>query len=636
MGKSLLAYFLSVLLLSWGPPAQAQSGAPTSKRVILNADLQPFYHGVASGDPLTDRVIIWTRVTPDSTVGSIDVRWEMATDTTFSQNSLVQADTVTTDTSRDYTVKVDVQHLQPDSWYYYRFIALGDTSIIGRTRTMPQGDVDQMRIAVASCSNYTNGFFTAYGKIAERNDLDVVVHLGDYIYEGGGEDLREHQPNQEIWQLSDYRERHAQYKLDPDLIRAHQQYPWVTVWDDHETANNSYETGAAAHDATEGSWSERKAEGTQAYFEWMPIRPDTSGSIYRTFQLGNLAELIMLDTRLEGRDKQIQDFQNNQAQAMDSMRTLLGEAQFQWLSNELKQSQAQWKLLGNQVMMAPLEANVPPFFEGAINSDQWDGYAYERQRLFDTLTANNINNTVVMTGDIHTNWACDLPLANYEPDSGQNTAGVEFVDISITASNTGPLDLPSAISQPVIESSNPHIKYNRLSGHGYYVLTLDSAKAQADYYLVSTIDTFRATQSLDASWMTRDSSNRLTQASGPAQPVKSYPPLAPDFDDQRDSIYSSRPGVVRADSRSVIAGAYPNPFQKQVKLQIIAYQPGTVQLRVQDLQGKTLQRTAYTVDQPGLLRRQLDLRQLPAGSYILQLQSPGGQVHTKRLIKLGR
>jgi alkaline phosphatase D len=620
---------LALLCLLGVASARAQQ-PPVAKRAILNPELAPFYHGVASGDPLTDRVILWTRVTPSGNADSIAVQWQIAQDTAFAGGSVLQSGTFTTHSSRDYTVKVDVQHLQPGSWYYYRFIALGDTSIIGRTRTMPQGDVEQMRIGVASCSDYIDGYFTAYNAMAQRNDLDLIVHLGDYIYEKEDANIRTPAPEKELIQLSDYRERHAQYKLDPDLIRAHQQYPWITVWDDHETANNAYETGAENHEAGEGPWAQRKAAGVRAYHEWMPIRPDTSEVLYRKIELGNLADLLMLDTRLEARDRPIQNFDDNQAQADDSTRRLLGEPQFQWLSQQLKQSQAKWKLLGNQVMMAPLRVDAPPLYTGAVNSDQWDGYAYARQRLFDTLQANNIDNMVVLTGDIHTHWANDLPLADYNPDSGQNAAGVEFVVNSISNVVSLPQDVPPDLARPLIFSNNAHIKYAKLEGNGYYVLTLDSAKAQADYYMISTTDTIVATDSLDASWQARNDSNRLSQANGPAPPSKAYPPLAPAFDDQRDSLYSGRQ---TAQPRPVLTGAYPNPFRRAVTLQIITYQAGPLRLRLRNQQGRVVYRKTYRVEQPGLLRRRLTFGELPAGTYILQLQSPAGKVSATRLIK---
>ena len=241
----------------------------------FDPDYKPFYHGVASGDPLADRVIIWTRVTPEtSPMAPVDVHWQVATDSGMTH--VVQSGVFTTDAERDYTVKVDVTDLAPYTTYYYHFSALNATSITGRTRTAPTADeADRLRFAVVSCSNYQAGYFSAYRKIAERADLDAVIHLGDYIYEYsasgedfyGNEDLRQnrsHLPDKEIVTLDDYRTRYSQYRLDPDLRAVHQQHPFIAVWDDHESTNDSYEDGAQNHQSeTEGPWEERKSESKQ-------------------------------------------------------------------------------------------------------------------------------------------------------------------------------------------------------------------------------------------------------------------------------------------------------------------------------------------------------------------------------------
>ena len=271
--------------------------------------LRPFYHGVASGDPLPDGVILWTRVTPEED-GPVAVRWRVATDPQL--RDVVQEGEATTDVGRDYTVKVDVRGLRPDAAYYYGFEALGARSITGRTRTAPAGAADHLRFAVVSCSNYQSGYFNAYARIAERDDLSAVVHLGDYIYEyaeggfGYTDELgRGHEPDFEIVQLDDYRIRYSFYRLDPDLRAAHQQHPFVTVWDDHEFANNAWEGGAENHQPeTEGDWEDRKASAYQAYFEWMPVRETAPNRIYRRIAFGDLVELFMLDTRIEEREKQ--------------------------------------------------------------------------------------------------------------------------------------------------------------------------------------------------------------------------------------------------------------------------------------------------------------------------------------------
>ena len=294
--------------------AHGQDWMKSAIRINLDSIYEPFYHGVASGDPLPGRVIIWTRVTPDtSTVDSIAVSWRIGTDTNITQ--VINSGITYTSSDIDYTVKVDVSGLQPDTWYYYSFTAFGKNSLTGRTKTAPTGDTDSLRFAVVSCSSYEHGFFNAYERIASRNDIDAVLHLGDYIYEyqaGSYSNFitdRDYEPSNEILSLSDYRIRFSHYHLDPDLRYLHQQYPWINVWDDHETANNSWTDGADNHTTlTEGSWTDRKSAAVQAYFEWLPIRlPDPADDqrIYRNFNFGDLLDIHMLDTRLEGRAEQL-------------------------------------------------------------------------------------------------------------------------------------------------------------------------------------------------------------------------------------------------------------------------------------------------------------------------------------------
>ncbi|WP_116126379.1 alkaline phosphatase D family protein [Lewinella sp. IMCC34183] len=271
---------------------------------LAEADLRPFYHGVASGDPLADRVIFWTRVTPDTVDGrSIRGEWCVATDPGL--EDLVQEGTFTIEGETDYTVKVDVDGLAPATTYYYSFSALGRDSLTGRTKTTPTGaTADHLRFGVVSCSNFQAGYFNAYGRLAERNDLEAVIHLGDYIYEyanreyGNTEvwDDRIVAPDREIVSLEDYRNRYSTYRLDSDLRHLHQQHPIISVWDDHESANDSYETGASNHQpGDEGSWTDRKEWSRRAYFERLPIRETGNRSIYRTISYGDLADLIMLD-----------------------------------------------------------------------------------------------------------------------------------------------------------------------------------------------------------------------------------------------------------------------------------------------------------------------------------------------------
>ncbi|WP_109852648.1 alkaline phosphatase D family protein [Aquimarina sp. AU58] len=284
----------------------------------FDANLAPFYHGVASGDPLEDAVIIWTRVTTND--ASVPVRWTIATDATMTQ--IVKQGQVITNQNKDYTVKIDVKNLDAFTTYYYQFEALGIKSIIGKTRTAPAKEdlVNNLRFAVVSCSNYQNGYFNAYNQIASRNDIDAVIHLGDYIYEyeSGGygysdEIGRGHLPKNEIITLDDYRVRYSYYRLDPMLRNAHQQHPFINIWDDHEFANDANKYGAQNHSPeTEGSWEVRKNNAHKAYFEWMPVRANTIEQyrLYRTISYGKLMDLIMLDTRIEGRDTQVNSSKN--------------------------------------------------------------------------------------------------------------------------------------------------------------------------------------------------------------------------------------------------------------------------------------------------------------------------------------
>ncbi|MGO4612914.1 alkaline phosphatase [Nocardia sp. 2YAB30] len=478
-----------------------------------------FRHGVASGDPLPDGVILWTRVTvaDDATPGSgigapTNVRWEIAENERFTL--VVASGTSTATADYDYTVKVDVAGLAPDAEYFYRFTALGETSQVGRTKTAP-ADADspeRLRFGVVSCSNWESGYFGAYRYLAARTDLHAIVHLGDYIYEyGRGESggrngaVRAHDPADETVSLSDYRIRHAQYKTDPDLMQLHARQPFICTWDDHESADNSWSGGAENHDpATEGSWEDRRAASVQAYLEWMPVRASRSGGevrIYRRLRFGTLAELSMLDLR-SYRDQEAKPGAGWR-EADNPARTITGKAQMDWLTAGLASAQVRWKLVGNSVMIAPL---VFPPLEPAttaaitntmglphggisVNGDQWDGYTADRDRLFRAISDQRISNVVFLTGDIHSSWAADLPLdaANYP---GGDTVGTEFVVPSVTATSIGDqLKLnPASISES-IRAVNHHLRYVELESHGYGVLEVTAERTQMDwFYLLDVTD----------------------------------------------------------------------------------------------------------------------------------------------------
>ncbi|WAU74321.1 alkaline phosphatase D family protein [Acinetobacter sp. TR11] len=339
-----------------------------------------FEHGVASGDPLQDRVILWTRLTPSDSSARLQVTWEIALDQQFKQ--IIKTDKVTTAAAQDFTVKVDAIGLKPNQSYFYRFSFGDKISPIGQTKTLPTS-TSKVSFAVCSCSNYPAGYFYVYREMAKQN-VDVVIHLGDYIYEYGADGYATEDAtklgrtlpadnNKEIIKLDDYRKRYALYRKDKDLQALHHRHPFIVIWDDHELANDTWREGADNHTEetanakNEGKFSERKLAALQAYFEWMPIRPidDQHIKIYRQFDFGNLVQLTMLDTRIIARDKQLDyaDYMTAngllnaakfQADLTNPARTLMGYTQRDWLLGKLQQSNATWNVLGQQILMTKM------------------------------------------------------------------------------------------------------------------------------------------------------------------------------------------------------------------------------------------------------------------------------------------
>jgi alkaline phosphatase D len=476
----------------------------------------PFQHGVASGDPFADSVVIWTRVSEAS--GAVEVTWELSVGADFA--TIDATGTFSTDAGRDHTVKVIADGLLPATTYYYRFRAAGATSPIGRTRTAPSGAVSRLRFAVASCSSYAHGYFHGYRRIAERADLDAVIHLGDYIYEygsGGYGKIRRYEPENEIVSLSDYRTRYAQYRRDPDLLEAHRQHPFITTWDDHETTNNSWRDGAENHQPDEGSWPDRLSAASQAYREWMPFRESSGGALFRSLRYGELAELVVLDTRIHGRDEQVGP---TDPALTSETRQLLGADQEAFLLERLRTSTARWKLICQQVMMA----NLPI----VLNTDQWDGYPAQRRRLYEAIAAGPIADVVVLTGDIHTSWAADLAPedATYDPSTGEGAIAVEAVTPGITSPG-----FPEALARslrPTIESGAPHFRYFDLTERGYVLLDLDAARCQAAWFHVDDVTDYNAgVEVLAAALDCASGAAHWTEASADAAPRSDAPPLAP-------------------------------------------------------------------------------------------------------------
>jgi alkaline phosphatase D len=494
-----------------------------------------FRHGVASGDPLRDRVVLWTRVTPGAPDAVVDVEWMVARDARMSR--VIARGAMRTSAERDYTVKIDALTLEPGSTYYYRFASRGALSPTGRTRTLPTRPTRHVRLALASCSNFPFGFFNVYGRIAARRDLDAVLHLGDYIYEyannnygnraeGDGRPLgRVPYPDRELLTLDDYRARYAQYREDEDLQAAHRQHPFIVVWDDHETANNSSSGGAQNHNPGEGEWSVRKAAALRAWREWMPVRdvPGRDFRLYRQFVLGDLADLMMLDTRIEGRD--VQAPLGDVAAMERASRQMLGAVQEDWLAEGLRDSTAagrRWQILGQQVMFAP----QTPMGKPSVNTDSWDGYRAARSRVFDMAERAGVKHLVVLTGDVHSSWAYDLArnpfdTSTYDPASGRGAIGTEIVAPAVTSPNPLTVD-----RMPAILAARPHLKYVAGEHRGYVVLDITPERLQADWWVVPTV-TERTSEERFAKGIVSEAGRPHCIDAGQPAATKPAPDLAP-------------------------------------------------------------------------------------------------------------
>ena len=528
-----------------GGDSSGDTGAPPQTAATS------FLHGVASGDPLSNAVILWTRVTPPAgSSAPITVDFFVATDP--GMTAMVKTGRVSTDASRDYTVKIDADGLQPNTTYYYRFSAASLFSPIGRTKTLPVGDAGRLRLAVVSCASLAHGYFNAYRRIAERADLDLVVHLGDYIYEyGSGDygDVRSNEPANEIITLSDYRTRHAQYKREIDLQEVHRQHAIVAIWDDHEFANDAWSGGAGNHtEGAEGTWTARVAAALQAYYEWMPVRitdPANLRKNNRSFALGNLVDLIMLEERVNARSRQINrntlSFGNftQTGDYLDPTRQILGTEEESWLAGKLRSSTAKWKVVGQGVMFAQLKSVGGVVADGGgtfFNPDQWDGYQPARDRVYDIIKggagAPAINNVVILTGDIHSSFAADLSQdpnnsnvasGGYDPDTGAGSRAVELVATSVTS--PGAID-PKGVVAAALKLANPHFKYVDLTERGYMLLDIDATRVVSEWWYVDTVTSRSSGQSLGRAMQVADGTNHLS--AGAQTAARPNPPaLAP-------------------------------------------------------------------------------------------------------------
>lgn len=513
----------------------------TLKESITQAE---FTHGVAAGDPTDNALIIWTRAV--SPLPNTLVEWQVATDAEFTD--IIRRGIAETSATTDHTIKVDVQSLESDTRYFYRFVSQNNSSPVGKAKTLPIGNIDHLKLAVFSCSNYPAGYFTPYAVAAQMPDLDAVLHLGDYIYEyaadGYATEKAEeigrgaNESNQtELFTLADYRNRYALYRTDKGLQAIHAAAAFIAVWDDHEIANDTYITGAENHNSGEGDFFDRRAQAIQAYYEWLPIRPpygEAKPEIYRSFDFGDLVSLHMLDTRIIGREKQLSyaDYRDENG-IMDTEsftrditrkdRTLLGTAQLNWLQTAITESSATWQVLGQQVLMGKMlfpaevfasseRAQIPKIVAelaalkrrkqqgtalteaeesrlntiGAYNLDAWDGYPAEREKLLKKV--NDLGkNLAVVAGDTHNAWCNKLTL-----EDGK-LVGYEFATSSVSSPGMEKyLSLTPQQAKTMaknLEILIDDLTYSNLHQRGLLTLNVTHKKIDATWHYVDNITT---------------------------------------------------------------------------------------------------------------------------------------------------
>lgn len=486
-----------------------------------------FEHGVASGDPRSDALVIWTRVTP-SAAEEITLVWELASDAAFQRR--VAVGVIKTDASVDYTAKVDVCGLRPGQRYFYRFRSADALSPVGQAQTLPCDHVERFRLGVVSCAHFVQGYFHVYRELAARDDIDLVLQLGDYIYESGNQNgaVRQVLPEGEVFDLASYRARYAYYRSDADVQAVHARHAFALVWDDHEVANNAFRDGALGHAPEEGDYAARKAAAIQAYYEWLPVREPGAGErarIFRRLEVGDLLQLTLVDTRHFAREQalSIVSYVNPQNGAVDmarlqadlaAPRALLGEEQRAFVSESLAGTHT-WQLIGQQILISPmwlpaplalrqttfaqyaalkaLEQSNPGALTAAqrrllaapfipYNLDAWDGYAQEQRWLLDLAAELDVN-LLVLSGDTHNAWG-----SNLRSSSGV-AIGAELACPSVSSRGLEEL-LPGQDPEAVRAGALQYIQTLRCAEtahRGYLVVTLTHSEVSATWSFVDDV-----------------------------------------------------------------------------------------------------------------------------------------------------
>ncbi len=590
---------LCILLLQGWTLLQAQITYPP--RIFGDSIHAPFYHGVASGDPLSNAVIIWTRITPaPSDFTPLTVNYQVSSDSLF--GSIVASGSVTTDSSYDWTIKKDITGLSPNSIYYYRFDnGLGSYSLRGRTRTAPSGSISDLKFAVFSCSSIFSGYFNSYARVAEKADsLNAAIHLGDYIYDfvDAEEQVRVPVPYPgDPVTLTEWRGRQAYYLLDPDLRAAKASLPWICLWDNHDQ-----DCG--------GSIQCPFGPGTEAFLEWVPVRvPDTLNplEIFRTLSYGDLADIIIADVLMF---RHIDTLPNGEY-------NMLGTSQFLWIQQQLQSSTAKWKLVGNQRMIggwyttgiAQWVLDMLPNDGAVFDNNSWDGFPGTKALLFDFLRDQFIDNTIILSGDAHVSIAQDLVedpnnSSLYDSQTGMGSAGVEFLPTSISRGNMdeggapiGAFDLINELDR----NANPQHQFTDFFNHGYGILHLkhDSTVAQFWYAPILQIS---GQDSLGATLIVKNGENHWSRTSG----------------------YSSLENTLGLDFH-----VFPNPANEWITLEFAENPLGNVQIEIFDAVGRTHLEQTFAELNAGNLHL-LNIQQLPTGLYFIRINHTSSRKFIKQ------
>ena len=610
---SIVLFFASneILKAQWN--AQFDSLPPN---IYADTLFSPFYYGVASGDPVQDGVIIWTKVYTEE-AENLEISWEVAEEEEMS--NIVQSGIFTTDSTRDFTVKIDVSGLSPNKTYYYQFTdPEGNISQKGRTKTAPAEMVDELKFAIGSCSSVYSGFFNAYKRISERDDLDAVIHLGDYVYDFPDTDELVRIPEPfpiDPSVLNEWRDLHSYYLLDPDLRAARQMHPFIVIWDNHDTDSNN---------------GESKDDAIQAFYEYLPVRQvnDTKAKIYRHLAYGDLVDIFMLDAE--------------SFHAIDSLETgdpsMLGLEQYNWLEDGLLNSTAKWRVIGSQKLFSlysiedsPIDLPIGDGF--VVDPGSWDGFQQERNKLLSVLYDNEINNNIVLSGDMHFSMATDIaafPLDTnyYDPETRAGSIGVEFMASSITRGNLDEMGYEEALADFLINLSmdiNPHQRYLELINHGYGILNIHPNYCSAEIWFS---DKYQVTdeEEMDVRLYVAEDRNHweMELDSSVIVPI--------DTTEMNDTVDSSLDPELQYFN---ISEAYPNPGLNKINFILNLEKSEEINISFIEIgTGKIIKREKQMI-QSGLNQKlQLNTEDIPSGNYLIKIEGKSFKENRKWLKQL--